>query len=421
MQARADRILVTLGMPHMLTRLKSIGPGALVAAAFIGPGTVTVATVAGANFGYALLWVLIFATIATVILQEMAARLGVITQKGLGETLSEVLDDSVWKWPLFGLMIVALYLGNAAYEGGNLSGAALGVQAIAGHKESVYRFAVASISTIAALLIWLGSYRQLEKILLGLVVLMALAFVATFLIVKPDIGALGRGLLIPRIPSGGLMTVIALIGTTVVPYNLFLHASAVKSRWSGPGDLASARSDTMISIGLGGLITILIVSTAAASIFGTGLQIASAGDMATQFEPLFGSFSKYLLGVAFIAAGLSSAITAPLATAYAMSEILGFKGGATSRKFRLIGLTVLLAGTALALTGIKPITIIVFAQMANGLLLPIIASFLLFAMNRKALLGENANGVMANILGGTVLVIATGLGIRMIATAIGIL
>jgi len=404
----------------VITRLRNIGPGALVAAAFIGPGTVTVATLAGANFGFALLWVLIFATVATIILQEMAARLGVVTQKGLGETLRELLEKSVWKWPLFFLMTVALYLGNAAYEGGNLSGAALGVGAIAGHQESVYPIAISSISGIAALLIWLGSYRQLEKILLGLVVLMAFAFVATFLIVKPDPGALTRGLIVPTIPSGSLMTVIALIGTTVVPYNLFLHASAVKTHWSDPDDLANVRSDTIITIGLGGLITVLIVSTAAASIFGTGLQIASASDMATQLDPLFGAFSKYLLGAALLAAGLSSAITAPLATAYAMSEIFGFSGGAASRKFRLVGLSVICVGAVLALTGIKPITIILSAQLANGLLLPIIASFLLFAMNRKALLGAYANGVMANILGGAVVVIATGLGIRMIATALGV-
>ena len=404
----------------MLARLKNIGPGALVAAAFIGPGTVTVATLAGANFGFALLWVLIFATAATIILQEMAARLGVITQKGLGETLRELLEESIWKWPLFLLMIVALYLGNAAYEGGNLSGAALGIEAITGHRERVYAVAVGSISVIAALLIWLGTYRQLEKILVGLVVLMALAFAATFLLVRPDVAALVTGLFIPKIPSGSLMTVLALIGTTVVPYNLFLHASAVKSRWSGPEDLAKVRSDAVITIGLGGLITLLIVSTAAASIFGTGLHIASAGDMATQLDPLFGSFSKYLLGIALLAAGLSSAITAPLATAYAMSEILDFKGDATSRKFRLVGLSVIGVGAALALTGLKPIRIIISAQMANGLLLPIIASFLLFAMNRKALLGAYSNGVMANILGGAVLIIATGLGLRMIATALGI-
>ena len=103
----------------MLKRIKNIGPGALIAAAFIGPGTVTACTLAGANYGYTLLWALLFATVATIILQEMSARLGLVTQQGLGETLRIMLNQSIWKWPLFGLIMVALYLGNAAYEAGN--------------------------------------------------------------------------------------------------------------------------------------------------------------------------------------------------------------------------------------------------------------------------------------------------------------
>ena len=99
----------------IMTRLKDIGPGALVAAAFIGPGTVTACTLAGANYGYTLLWALLFATLATVILQEMSARLGLVTQKGLGENLIDLFSASVFKWPLFALIIVALYVGNAAY------------------------------------------------------------------------------------------------------------------------------------------------------------------------------------------------------------------------------------------------------------------------------------------------------------------
>lgn len=405
----------------MLSRLKDIGPGALVAAAFIGPGTVTACTLAGANFGYALLWALVFAIIATIILQEMSARLGIITQKGLGEILRASFEGSIWKYPLAGLVIIALYIGNAAFEGGNISGAALGVQAIAGETQTTYRVAVVFLYIAAALLLWNGSYKRLEKILISLIILMAVAFIATFIIVKPDLFAMGKGLLVPTIPEGSLMTVIALIGTTVVPYNLFLHASAVKTRWSGAEDLSKARTDTVITIGLGGLITIAIASTVAASIFGTGLQISGAGDMAKQFEPLFGSYSKYLLGMGLLAAGLSSAITAPLATAYAVSEILGLKGGMASRQFRLISLSVATIGVILALTGIKPITIILFAQFANGLLLPIIASFLLHAMNRKELLGKYANSFFANVLGGAVVIITAGLGLKMILKALNIL
>lgn len=173
----------------MLKRIKNIGPGALIAAAFIGPGTVTACTLAGANYGYTLLWALLFATVATIVLQEMSARLGLVTQQGLGETLRIMLSQSIWKWPLFGLIMVALYLGNAAYEAGNLSGAALGIEALTDQSQSVYRIYVLLISLLAGILLWRGSYKHIERILLMLVALMALAFIGTFISVGPDLGA----------------------------------------------------------------------------------------------------------------------------------------------------------------------------------------------------------------------------------------
>ena len=403
----------------MLQKLRSLGPGVLVTAAFIGPGTVTACTVAGARYGYALLWALVFASFATIVLQEMSARLGMVTQKGLGEALADILSASAWKWPLFLLIGVALYLGNAAYEAGNLSGAALGIQAVFDENPETFEWSVGGISILAAILLLRGNYKQIEKVLIGLVLIMAFAFIATFAIVKPDMAALGRGLAVPSIPAGGLTTVIALIGTTVVPYNLFLHASAVKAKWSGVEHLSDARTDTIAAISVGGLITILIVSTAAASMFARGLEVSNAGDMAKQFEPLFGSFSKYLLGSGFFAAGLSSSITAPLATAYAMTEILKLPKGSRSWAFRLIMLSVIASGAGLSLTGIRPITIILLAQFANGLLLPIIVCFLLFAMNQQKLLGRHANSVVANLLGVGVVLVTTGLGIRLVLRSFG--
>lgn len=402
-------------------KLRNFGPGALVAAAFIGPGTVTTATLAGANFGYVLLWALVFATLATIILQEMAARFGTITQMGLGQALRVRLETSIWRWPMFLLIMVALYLGNAAYQAGNLSGAALGIEAVIGTGQHSFRLAVLLISGFAGFILWRGTYKQIEKTLVALVLFMGLAFVATFIVVQPNMAEIAHGLLVPAIPEGSLLTIIALIGTTVVPYNLFLHASASKAKWPGKEHLATARTDTVVAIGLGGLITIFIVSTAAAGMFARGLVVTSASDMALQFEPLFGASSRYLMGLGFFAAGLSSSITAPLATAYAISEIMGIEGGATAPKFRMISISVLIFGMIVALAGIKPITIIIGAQFANGLLLPIIAAFLLFAMNQKDMLGEYANGWKANLAGASVLVIALGLGLRMIGKSLGLL
>lgn len=403
----------------MVKRIRNVGPGALVAAAFIGPGTVTACTLAGANYGYVLLWALLFATLATIILQEMSARLGLVTQQGLAENLRGLLQNSWWKWPLFALIIVALYAGNAAYEAGNLAGAALGLNAIVQSQDSLFQYAVLLISGLAAALLWFGSYRYIEKILLTLVVLMALAFITTFILVKPDMSALIEGLFRPQIPPGSLLTVIALIGTTIVPYNLFLHASAVKAKWHSVDELNMARTDTAISIGLGGLITILIASTAAASMFSHQLPVSGVADMALQLEPVFGTFSTTMLGLGLFAAGLSSSLTAPLATAYAMTEILSLNTKPGTLAFRLIGLSVIIIGTALALTGIKPLTIIVAAQFANGLLLPVIAVFLLYAMNQKRLLGQYTNSLLVNLLGLAVLLITAGLGLRMILKALG--
>ena len=405
----------------MLKRFKDMGPGVLVAAAFIGPGTVTACTLAGANFGYSLLWALLFATIATIILQEMSARLGTISQQGLGEILIHELQNSVFKWPLIGLLLVALYGGNAAYEAGNLAGGALGIEAIFGENEMLSKLAVVALATFGIVILVRGSYKDIEKVLIGLVALMGLAFILTFFVVQPSLLSMFNGMFKPSIPSDGLLTVIALIGTTVVPYNLFLHASAAKTRWNGAEGLKAARSDTIISIGLGGLVAILITSTAAASIYANALSVQNASDMAVQFEPLFGSMAKYLLGIGLFAAGLSSAITAPLATSFAVSELLKIKEENKTFIFKSISVSILLIGSTLALTGIKPIKLILLAQFANGLLLPIVAGFLLYALNRKNVLGQYANGIVANVLGCAVVVFTTALGARLVLKTFGVI
>jgi manganese transport protein len=405
----------------MFARLKSMGPGILVTAAFIGPGTITACTLAGANYGYTLLWALVFATLATIILQEMSARLGTITQKGLGEVLYDALQHSIWKWPIFILIIIALYGGNAAYEAGNLAGAALGIEAITEPNKWIFKGSVLALTIFGAIILIKGSYKQIERILMVLVLFMGISFIITFFVVQPKLSEMFAGALTPSIPGDSLLTIIALIGTTVVPYNLFLHASAAKSHWSKPEDLPSARADTIISIGLGGLIAILVTSTAAASMCAHGLSVNNASDMAVQFEPLFGSFAKYLLGIGLFAAGLSSVITAPLATSYAISEILQLKGGVKSKAFRMISFSILIFGAAFSMADIKPIQIIVLAQFANGLLLPIIAGFLLYAMNHKKLLGKYSNSLISNVLGGGVVILTAVLGLRLISKAIGII
>jgi NRAMP (natural resistance-associated macrophage protein)-like metal ion transporter len=394
-----------------------IGPGALVAAAFIGPGTVTACTLAGANFGYALIWALVFATVATVILQDMAARLGAGAQLGLGEALLQSTGNGLTKWITVVLILAALAIGNGAYEAGNLTGGGLGVAAIVGNSALDRRWFVLALACIAVAVLVVGKYKLLERILIGLVVVMCVAFVTSALLIRPNIWELLSGLK-PSIPEGGLLTAIALIGTTIVPYNLFLHAAAARDKWPGGEGVSAARIDTAVSVSLGGLVSILIMATAAGSLFQTEIEIRNAADMAGAIAPVFGTAARYLVGVGLLAAGLTSAITAPMATGYAVSELFG-SSSSKPLLFKIVALAVVVVGGVIGMLDIKPVVLILIAQYANGLLLPIIAVFLIVVMNRKSLLGDHANGLFSNIAGGVVVIITIGLGLRAIAKATG--
>lgn len=392
------------------------GPGVMVSAAFIGPGTVTACTLAGANFGFALLWALVFATITTIILQSFAIRIALVTQLGLAEAMLESVTSPIVRALAALLLISALVLGNAAYEAGNMSGAALGLEAVNGGSLPFGMAPVIiTIALFASAMLIFSKPRWVENILIGLVLLMSAAFILTFLLIRPDLGELLQGF-VPSIPDGGLMTAIALIGTTIVPYNLFLHAASVRERWDKE-QLPEAQLDTTISIGIGGFVSMTILATAAASLFGSGKTIENAVDMAQQLTPLFGNMATITLGAGLFAAGLTSAITAPLATGYIVQEI--FKSSNSRRPFQIGALLVILSGMSAALLGYRPVELIFVAQIANGLLLPIITIFLLRLANNRKLLGEYANGLKANILGAAILLITTALGFRLIARAVG--
>ena len=408
------------GCAMVAAMTRSFGPGILVAAAFIGPGTVTACTLAGSNFGYALVWALVFATVATILLQDMAARLGAGAKLGLGEALMQSTSSAWQKWAMGGLVFAALLIGNCAYEGGNLSGGALGLDALMKDQSPGQSWLVAGLAVIAAGAVLVGRYALLERLLIALVMIMSAAFIVSVFLVGIDWGQWFSGL-VPRVPDGGTLMAVALIGTTIVPYNLFLHAAAAKRKWADGEDPQHARTDSALSIGLGGLISILIMSTAASALFKSGLEVNSAADMARAIEPAFGDAARYVVGIGLFAAGLTSAITAPMATAYALSEIVGGDEARKSRLFRGTALLVVLVGAAISLSGIRPVSLILIAQYANGLLLPIIAVFLLYVMNRKDLLNTQTNSLAANIAGGVIVLITIGLGLRLILRAAGVM
>lgn len=392
-----------------LDRLKSVGPGAMVAGAFIGPGTVTTATVAGVEAGVTLLWALLFSVVATVVLQEMAARLGLVTGQGLGEAIRRRFRGTAGWLVAAGLVLSAVALGNAAYQTGNLLGGSLGLSGLFGGAERWWALAIAGCAFV---LLWTGRYRVVERALVVLVSVMAVVFVATAAMLLPPATELLSGLFVPGLPSGrqGRLLVIGLVGTTVVPYNLFLHASAVRERWDGPESLPEARTDTILSVLIGGVVSMAVVVSAAAAA-GVG-EVSSAADMAVQLEPLLGSWAAAFFAVGLFAAGMTSAVTAPLAAAYATAGVLGWERDLQGPRFRAVWGIVLLAGLGFAVAGVRPVPAILFAQVANGLLLPAVAVFLVITVNDRGEMGDRVNAGWLNVAGAVVILISALLGAR---------
>jgi len=397
------------------------GPGALVTAAFIGPGTITTCTIAGARFGTALLWSLVFSVIATIVLQEMTVRLGVIGRMGLGEALRNQFTKPLSRLISVSLVISAIVIGNAAFETGNLLGASLGLSSMGIENILGSKLLIILIGILAFAILFHGNYKIIEKSLVSLVIVMSLMFVGTAIIVFPDPLQLLKGLFIPNVPDKSWLTIVGLIGTTVVPYNLFLHASAVQQKWKTPDKLKEARTDLSYAVILGGIISMAIVVSAASAYLNKDTIPENGSDLAFQLKPLLGEKANIIIGIGLFAAGISSAITAPLAAAWAAAGIMGWKNDLKSLKFRMTWEFILLSGMTFSLLGFKPIEAILFAQAANGILLPIIAIYLLIIMNNAKLLGNHTNTLKSNVLGIGVAGIAVFLGLRSLLSVFGII
>lgn len=389
----------------------SFGPGFLVAAAFIGPGTVASCSMAGAQFGYALIFALVFATVTTIILQQMTGRLSLGSKYDLGQALREFPQSRLTKGIFAILTLSSITFGCAAYEAGNIIGGSLGLEMVTSVSQKYW---VAIISLIAIFILSRGKYKLVEKFLIFLVFLMSVSFLTTLVIIKPNLLLILKGT-IPSFPKNSLYLVLALVGTTVVPYNLFLHSSAVKEKWKSIAHLKEVKKDLLLSITLGGIISASIVITSAVAFYGKGVSLESGIQLGQQLKPLFGSFTNFLFGLGFFAAGMSSALTAPYAAAFASSGVLGWKGGHNSKGFKGVWLGVIVAGLIVAYLraafNINPLSIIIFAQVANGFVLPVASIFLLFVLNNRQKMGKLVNNIKQNILGSLIILIVSFLGL----------
>ncbi len=388
----------------------------VLAAAFIGPGTVTTAAASGTAHGFTLLWALGFSVVATLVLLEAAARLTIVSGENLAQAIRARFRGRRSGAVVLALVLGAVVAGNAAYEAGNLLGAVAGV-ALAPEGWGGGLLPGWGVTLLlgagAGLLLWHGAPRQVALLLSLTVGLMAVAFLLTALRLAPPPGEVARGLVLPQIPPGSALLVLGLVGTTVVPYNLFLGSGLARGR-----DLGETRFGLAVAVLLGGVISmgILVVGAAVSPPF-------SFEALGETLAATLGPGTTGLLALGLLAAGFSSAVTAPLAAAVTAQGLFGEADagpwGPRGVRYRLVWAAVLGVGLAFALSGVRPVPAILAAQALNGVLLPFAATFLLVAVNDARILPREAlNGVASNLLMTAVTLVTVVLGVSAVIRAL---
>ncbi len=392
-----------------MKRLLNVLFWSVIAAAFIGPGTVTTAARAGSDFCFALAWALLFSVFACLVLQEASGRITVLTGKELGEAIRGRFSGTGWGRLVPVLAAIGIILGCAAFEAGNLLGGVAGLRLIANASPAILTL-IAGVA--AALLLATGNTRWIARIAGALVAVMGLAFLVTAVRLGPDLGELFKGLLVPRIPVGGTVLVLGLVGTTVVPYNLFLGSALARDC-----KIEEMRWGLAVAIIGGGVISlgVLVVGSA----LGGGLEYER---LAAVLGDRLGRGAGASLAIGLFAAGFTSAVTAPLAAALTARSLLGAKDDPkwmeNSLRYRAVWLGVLVTGMAFGIADVRPIPVIILAQAFNGLLLPLVAVFLWIAMNDRDLLGDGVNSRLQNLVMGVVVLVCVGLGLRGLLAAV---
>jgi manganese transport protein len=370
------------------------GSALVITAAFIGPGTITLCVLAGVQNGFSLLWAMVLSILITIVIQNTTARISFTTRKGLAESLLLQTSNPLLKFLFGALLIGAIFIGNAAYEAGNLTGALVGIESLTKNIDFTFGtdiyFLPIIVGCIVAVLILLGSNKLLKNILVSIVLLMSISFLVTAILTKPNLLLVLKGMFIPEFNSEDTLTIVGLLGTTVVPYNLFLHAALVKHETFS---LSTLRLDTIFAVTLGGIVSLSIIICAASL---TGQPIQSAADLGLALVPLYGDYATILMSLGLFAAGITSAITAPMAAAFVVSECFGWRSD--SWGYKIAALFVLFCGVVFSSLQIKPIEVIHFAQITNGILLPVIGVFIIVLINNSMLMRGLTASVGLNIL-----------------------
>jgi len=410
MQRGARRVRNTVARrKRLLAYLAILGPGMITANAGNDAGGIATFASVGAEFGYTLLWILIPITICLGIVQEMCARMGAVTGKGLADLIRERFGV---RWTA--VIMLALLIANAGVTVSEFVGIAAATELF-----GVYRYV--SVPLAAILIWWLvvkGSYQRVERVFL-LMTLVFLGYVVSAFLSRPDWSAVAVGLVKPtfRLEQAFLFTFVAVIGTTISPYMQVFVQSSVVEKGVRPEDYKKTKTDVWIGTVFAILIVFFIVVSTAATLHKVNIHVTTADDAARALRPLAGEYAKTLFAMGLFGASMLAAGVLPLATAYSISEALGFEKG-VSRSFReapifLGTFTFLVAvGAAIAVIPNLPlIRVLLVTQVINGLLLPFVLFAVLRLVNDREVMGAHVNGPLYNIAAWVTTIVVTALSL----------
>lgn len=381
---------------RIVTYLAILGPGIIAASSGNEASGVATYSTAGADYGYTLLWSFIPMTVFFIVAQEMCVRLGVVTGQGLADLIREQFGV---RWTA--LIMLALLLANTGIIVAEFVG-------IAQASELVGISRYISVPLTALIVWWLvvkGTPKRVEQAFL-LMSLVFLTYVVSAFLAKPDWGRIGKEFISPsfQLESGYLFTVVALIGTTITPFMQVYVQSSVVEKGMDKEDLKMARADAILGVVFANLIAAFIVISSAATLHFSGIKLDNAADAALALAPFAGHYAPYVFATGLFGAAMLAMGVLPLATAYSLSEALGFEKG-LSRSFReapiFLGIfsALIIVGAATALIpGIPQIKLLLLTQCLNGLLLPVLLCAIIALANNDEIMGEYKNRLKHNIL-----------------------
>jgi NRAMP (natural resistance-associated macrophage protein)-like metal ion transporter len=376
-------------LPALLLFLAIMGPGIITANVDNDAGGITTYSVAGASFGLKLLWIFIPMTLALIVVQEMCARMGAVTGKGLSDLIRERFGVKVILFVSAALVLADL---------GNTVSEFAGVAA----SGEVFNISKYIIVPIVAFLVWFivikGSYKRVERIFLVASALY-LVYIPSAIMAKPNWGVVFKAMVVPSFQFNPvyLAMLIALIGTTIAPWMQFYIQSAVVEKGITAKDYEYSRMDVIVGCFMTDIVAVFIVVACAATLFAHNLQIQTAKDAALALQPLAGRWAGLLFGFGLLNASVFSASILPLATSYYVCEALGLEAGVDKQwseapAFYWLYTGLVAIGAGLILIPNAPlIVIMLWSQVANGVLLPFILIFMLILINNKDIMGRFTN------------------------------